>query len=180
MNFKKYIEITNKFIEDKDRVFCILSLVSDAANLIEKLEYLKNENSLILIGIGDNLFSTFRMMKKCGIELDDQPIDIEALKEQINELDKIYTMSEQEVQKSLVMEVGLISNIVTNYMKHGIDELSEDDKMRIKKSLVSYIVLLMLLVCKYNFSIDRVLDFNIKKLEQSSKELNLKVMKDED
>lgn len=180
MNFSKYIETTQKYVEDKDRVYCTLSLVADVANLLEKLEYFKNENSLILSGIGDNIFSAFRLMNKCNIQLDDQPLDLEELKLKVDELDKIYPMSEIDIQKSLILEVGIISNITTNYMKHNIEDFTSDDTLRIKKSLISYILLQMILTCKYNFSLDRVLDFNIKKLEQSNKELNHKNMKDGD
>lgn len=180
MNFKKYIETVNKVIEDKDRVYYTLFLVSDVANLLEKLEYFKNENSLILSGIGDNIFSAFTLMEKCNIEFDDQSLDLEKLKLKIDELDKLYPMKEQEIQKSLVMEVGIISNIITNYMKYNIDEITEDDKNRIKKSLIFYILLLMILTCKYNFSLDRVLEFNVKKKIQNHKELNMKEIKDND
>lgn len=180
MNFKKYIENTINYVEDKDKVYCTLSLVSDTASLLEKLKYFKNENSLILAGIGDAIFSAFRLLHKSNVIFDEIPIDLEDLKLHVDELDSKYPISELDLQQTLVLELGIISNIITNYMKYNVEELTDDDKNRIKKSLYSYILYLMILICKYNFSIDRVLDFNIKKLEQNSKELNLKIMKDGD
>lgn len=177
MNLKNYTESTKIYIEDKDRVFHTLCLVSDTANLLEKLKYFKNENSLLLTEIGGVIFRSFALMSKLGFQIGDgsnEPLNLEDLKLHTDDLNTKFPISEYDLMQSIIMELGIISNIITENMKYDIAEYAENDNKRLKGSLYSYILFMLILVCKYNFSIDRVLEFNIKQLTIKSKNIDLK------
>ena len=174
MTFSKYIESVAEHFEAKDRNYKILSLVSDTANLIEKIRYFKSDNSLVLSELGDVIFRTFSVMAAFDIPLDENPLDLEMYKSKTDELDRTFVISEDELIQSVILELGIVSNIITTNLKYDIHEYNEEDVSRLRKSLYSYILYTLILCCKYNFSIDRVLDFNINKLRATAKELNMK------
>lgn len=178
MTFAKYKSITEEYIENRDRVFHTLSLVSDTANLLEKLKYFNKENVLILSQIGEVTFRLFALMNKLRIELNNDPIDLEDMKVHTDELDTKFVISENDLIQSIIMENGIICNIITENMKYDVEELNESDMIRMKNSLYSYILYLLILCCKFNFSIDKVLDFNHKRLKSLSKEMKVKKIKE--
>lgn len=176
MTLGKYTNDTKAYIEDKDKVFHTLCLVSDTANLLEKLKYFKNENTLIIAEIGDVIFRTFALMSKLNISISEDPandpIDIESMKIQTDILDKKFPISEFDLLQSIIMELGLISNIITENIKYDIENMTDDDTDRLKKSLFSYTLYMLILVCKFNFSIDKVLEFNVNTKKVQNRSLN--------
>lgn len=178
MTLSKYIEDTKMYIEDKDRVFHTLCLVSDTTNLLEKLKYFKNENSLIIAEIGDVIFRVFALMNKLDIFISEDisidPFDLENMKLNTDTIDKKFPISEINLLQSIIMELGILSNIITENIRYDISELTDDDKQRLKKSLFSFILFMLILVCKFNFSIDKVLTFNINTKKVQNKPLNVR------
>lgn len=176
MTFCNYIDSTKAYVEDKDKVFHTLVLVSDTANLLEKLKYFKNENSLIIAEIGDVIFRAFALMEKLNISISEDPandpIDLEEMKKQTDTLNKKFPISEIDLLQSIIMEQGIISNIITENMKYNIVTFTQDDKERLKKSLFSYVLFMLILVCKFNFSIDKVLEFNVNTKKVQNVPLN--------
>ena len=178
MKLSNYVENTKSYVEDKDKVFHTLCLVSDTANLLEKLKYFKNENSLIIAEIGDVMFRAFALMEKLNISMSEDPvndpIDLESMKAQTDSLDKKFPISEYDLLQSLMMELGVISNIITENLRYEIVEMTEDDTERLKKSLFSYVLFMLILVCKFNFSVDKVLEFNVSTKKVQNTSLNSK------
>ena len=178
MTFQKYIEAIGVYIEDKDKVYHTMCLVSDTANLLEKIKYFKGENALLISEIGDSIFRAFALMSKLGIEFTNDPIDLEDMKMNVDKLDNKYQISEYDLLQSIILELGIISNILTENMKRDVENLNDFDLNRLKNSLYAYVLYMLILVCKFNFSIDRILDNNITKLKVKKKELTHKVIKD--
>lgn len=179
MTFKKYIENSKIYVEERDRVYQTMCLVSDTANLLEKIKYFKNENTLLLSEIGDAIFCAFALMSKLNFEINNEPIDLEDMKVNTDHLDQKFQISEHDLLQSIILELGIISNIMTENMRRDVVDLNEFDTKRLKNSLYSYILYMLILVCKFNFSIDRVLDANLQKLKIKKKELNSKNKKEE-
>jgi len=163
---------------NKSKEFYSLCLVSDTANLMEKIKYFKNENALLLAEIGDVMFSAFSLMNVFNIDISTSPIDIEDMKLNTDSLDKKFIISEIDLLQSIILELGIISNIVTENMKRDITEYNDDDLKRLKNCLYSYVLYMLILICKFNFSTDRVLDNNMQRLKAKAKELNMKIIKD--
>lgn len=178
MTFAKYIDVTKAFVEDRDRVYHTLCLVSDTANLLEKMRYFKGDSSLIVSEIGDAVFRAFALIGKIGIEIDNLPLDLEEMKLNTDHLDGRFQISEYDLLQSIIMELGIVSNIMTENMKRDVELLNDFDKNRLKNSLYSYVLYMLILVCKNNFSIDRILDINIQKLKAKKKEMNHKEIKE--
>lgn len=178
MTFKKYLETAREYMGNKSKDFYALCLVSDTANLIEKIKYFKNENALLLAEIGDVMFSAFSMMNVMEIGISNTPIDIENMKLHVDTLDKKFVISEVDLLQSIILELGIVSNIVTENMKRDIVEYNDSDKKRLKDSLYSYVLYMLILICKFNFSVDRVIENNIQRLKIKSKEMNIKNIKE--
>ena len=178
MRFIEYKASTVRYVEEKDKIYHGFALVSDTANLLEKLKYFKNESSLILVEIGDVIFRLFALMDRLGIELDADPLDLEEMKEQTDTLDQKFKISEEDLFQSIILELGIISNIMTTNMRYDVVEFTASDVNRLKRSIYSYVMYLLILSCKYNFSIDRVLDFSVGKLKVKAKELNVKMIEE--
>lgn len=178
MNFQKYTDTAKQYIEDQDKVYHTMCLVSDTANLLEKIKYFKGENSLLIAEIGDAIFRAFALLNKLEIPFDNAPIDLEDMKINTDSLNEKYPISEVDLLQSVIFELGIITNIVTENMKHAVDTIDEFDKKRLKNSIYSYILYMLILVCKFNFSVDKVLDTNLIKKKGKAKDLSHKAIKD--
>lgn len=178
MTFKKYIETVSTFVEDKDRVYHALCLVSDTANLVEKIKYFEYEHSLVLAELGDAFFRTFAFMKSVGIELDSLPVKLEEYRLNVNDLETKFQITKENLIHSLVLEIGIMSTVVSTNMRYDISDYTENDTNRLRNSIAAYLLYLLILVCKYHFSIDKLLDFNISRHKALQKQLNIKEIND--
>lgn len=176
MIFAKYIETVEIYFEEKNKEFYVMCLVSDTANLLEKVKYFRNENTLMLSELGDIFFRVFGTLKAFGYDLTKTPIDLESMKSKGHELDKMFAISEHDLVQGFILELGIISNIMSSNLRFDIVEFTDDDNLRMKASLYSYALYALIMCCKYNFSVDRVLDFNISKHKKDNKEFKFKTV----
>lgn len=160
MTFSKYIENVKPYYRNNEHNFNVLCLLSDTTKLIEKLKYFKNENSLIISDIGDLFFRLFNLLDNFKISIDEDPLNLEAHKVDIFNLSKSFDINEEQLIQNFVFEVGVISNVLTENIKHGVKELNEHDLMRIKHSIYSYVLQLMIIVSRHNFAINDILLIN--------------------
>lgn len=173
MTFKQYYEKAKPFMKKTKVNVHALTLVTYTANLFEKMSFYKLDSSLMVSSIGSLLFSVFSLMDSMGYNLE-WPLDLDALMNQGNDLTSKYNMAEQEIQYSMIMELGIITQIIVNNMQYEIAELNEVDYKRINASLHTYVLYLLILCQKYNLSMQNVLKMNIDKEKLRNNEMNVR------
>ena len=159
--------------------FHILVLVSETANLIEKIKYFHDENGLIIAEFGETLFRAYVIIEKLETLAEiKEPLDIEEFKENINSLNDRFNVSEDYLFQSLTMELGIMSNIVTENLRYDFDIYTYNDVYRICNSIYSYVLFILILVCKHRLNLDDILQFNIDEARMRNTSLNLRDMDD--
>lgn len=174
MTFKEYKEsVTDSFNKTAGN-YGLLRLMYETATLLEKFKYFRNEKQLIKSDLGDLFFRMLSLMDEFGFDLDDKPFDIERYKAEATLLDKQFDITEDSILANFMFELGIMSNIVSDNIKYEVLELSDGDKLRIKQSIYSYLLQLLLISCKEGLDVETILAFSISKLKAKKKALNFR------
>lgn len=173
MNISTYIDKIELYYINKGVDFHALCLSSNTAKLVEKIKYFKNDTNLIISDMGDVLFNLFSLLKAFNFEHDNNPLDLDGYKKDINTLSK-FVISEDNLLINYMLEVGIISNIISEHLKYDVKDYDAVDNKRLKQSIYSYILQLFILVNRMNLSVDRVFSLSISRQRAKSKELNVR------
>jgi hypothetical protein len=139
------------------------------------MRYYRNDTALIVPDLGDVFFRLFAVLNKFGLDLNEIPFDIEGMKANTASLDQTYIIGEEALLQNYIFELGVLSNIYTDNIKYGVEELTEADLNRIKTSIYSYILQLLIMVCKCKLSIEKVLELNLNRMKAKARDRKARV-----
>ncbi len=174
MTFNKYKDSVKESFNSRTGNYNLLRLVSETTSLLEKMKYFRNETNLIISDIGDVIFRLFAIMDEYKIELNELPFDLDGYKDKVPQLASIFSITEEALQTNYMFEVGIMNTIVADHIRYGIEKIGPDDLVRMKNSIYSYILQLLVLVSKLQLSIEPILSMNISRVRARKKDLNFR------